>query len=167
MSLVFTVPARGALLLAVLASAAGHAAGEQAQAMATLVAPVAITPAADLAFGRFTPGAGGDVQIAVDGSRASSGAVVLLREGSGQAARFEVSGAASAGFGLRLPETVAVVREGGNETMRVHRFVSSPVQGLLDARGRQALNVGATLTAAARQPPGRYRGSFEVAVEYD
>ena len=165
------------LALASLASLPALAAQATATASGTVVAPIAISAAANLAFGSFAPGTGGTITVSTSGARTAAG-VVALGAGSAAAARFDITGSASTTYAIShsgsavLTNTTGV----GGETMALSKFsdltagnatsgnVSS---GTLDGAGTQSLYVGATLTVGAAQVPGVYTGTVIATVEYN
>lgn len=54
-----------------------HAAQASASASGTVVAPIAISAAANLVFGSFAPGAGGMVTVSTSGVRQASGPILM------------------------------------------------------------------------------------------
>jgi hypothetical protein len=166
---------RGALRLACASAFAvaamstaisSHAASTSADATATVIVPIAITKNADLAFGKFAAGAGGDVVMSTAGARSSTGGIVLSTVTPGNAASFAVSGDANATYAITLPAN-ATLTSGAN-TMTVASFTSNPsTTGTLSAGGTATLLVGGTLSVASAQAAGSYSGSFSVTVEYN
>lgn len=166
-----------ALTAASLASLPAHAAQATATASGTVVTPIAITAAANLAFGSFAAGTGGTITVSTSGERTSSG-VVALGSGSAAAARFDITGSASTTYSITHSGTAVLTNTTGvgGETMALAKFsdlsagnatsgnVSS---GTLDGAGAQSLYVGATLTVSAAQVPGVYTGTVIATVEYN
>jgi spore coat protein U-like protein len=158
--------------LAVIVSSQAMAADATAKAGvgATIVVPIAIEKAQDLEFGSIAPGlSDGTVSVSTDDVRTGSGDLNLLSVGNTpQAAGFVVMGSPEATYTITLPKQINVLNEAGTEKMAVDEFTSNPDgAGVLDAKGRQSLKVGATLHVAASQAAGRYTGNFAVTVEYN
>jgi hypothetical protein len=158
--------------LAVMISAQAMAANATARAGAgaTIVVPIAIEKTVDLEFGSIAPGlSDGTVSVSTDDVRDKAGDLNLLTVGNTPtAAAFVVMGSPEATYTVTLPKQIDVINEIGSEKMAVDEFNSNPDgAGVLDAKGRQALKVGATLHVAAAQAAGRYTGAFEVTVEYN
>ena len=137
---------------------------------ATIVVPIAIEKTQDLEFGSIAPDvAAGTVAVSTDNVRTRTGNVNLLTVGNApQAAGFMVMGSPAATYTITLPTETSVIRDAGDAKMLVDGFVSNPGgAGVLDAKGNQALAVGATLHVDASQRAGRYMGAFDVTVEYN
>ncbi|MES2325043.1 MAG: DUF4402 domain-containing protein [Pseudomonadota bacterium] len=159
-----------------LLPSAAQAAQATATASGTVVTPIAITAAANLAFGSFAAGAGGTITVSTSGARTSSGVVAL--GASAAAARFDITGSASTTYSISHSGTAVLTNTtgGGGETMALAKFsdltagnatsgnVSS---GTLDGAGAQSLFVGGTLTVGAAQVPGVYTGTVIATVEYN
>jgi len=164
------------LAAASLLPGAAQAAQATATASGTVVTPIAITAAANLAFGSFAAGAGGTITVSTSGARTSSGVVAL--GGGAAAARFDITGSASTTYSISHSGTAVLTNTtgGGGETMALAKFsdltagnatsgnVSS---GTLDGAGAQSLFVGGTLTVGAAQVPGVYTGTVIATVEYN
>lgn len=135
------------------------------------VDPTAITltkvTGMDLAFGAVVAsGVLGTVVLAPGGSRTAYNGVSLGAFNGGNPARFAVTGALSALYGITLPGSVTLTAPTGG-SLTVTDFTSSAgASGQLDASGQQTLNVGATLNVAANQPQGSYSGTFSVTTFY-
>ena len=153
-----------------------YAAVGNATATSTVITPITISKAADLAFGTFAPGAGGTITIADNGARTGSG-VILSATAVGGAAVFNVGGEASTGYAithsgtgvltgtsgaaLTLPSTMALAKTSD------HAITTNAASGTLSGLGADVINVGGTLTVAADQPAGNYSGTVIVTVEYN
>lgn len=148
-------------------------------AFASLFAPLAREAGAQqivlsnnrgLDFGRFVAGSGGTVVINPNGSRSRTGGVVLLNSpGAGQAV-YSV-GKSSNGNGAKavivsLPANGSIRLTSGNSSMAVGGFVNAPAALLTVPAGGTTLSLGATLTVAPNQPPGKYTGSFPLIVNF-
>lgn len=126
-----------------------------------------ITSSQSLSFGKFAAG-DGSVTVRPDGSRLTSGQVITLDSGPGQAASFVVTGDPDLTYAVTLPGDGTVTMSDGVNSMQVNSFVSSPVSsGTLSGGGSQLLDVGATLEVGAGQPAGNYSGTFMVVVDYN
>lgn len=126
-----------------------------------------ITNTGDLSFGSFVAGTGGAVVMGFNDARSGTGGVMLLPQGGGTAARFNVTGDFGKTYVITLPATAAL-SDGNNHSMAINEFSSSlGVTGTLSLGGTQSLSVGATLTVSAAQQPGSYTGSFAVTINYE
>lgn len=135
------------------------AANVVSNAEATVVAPIAISSTATLSFGKFSAGSGGTVALSPAGIRSLPGGVVLLTGSTGNAAH-----------AITLPAGGAVLTHESDSarTMSVGAWISEPSgTGRIPGTGSQAVTVGATLAVGEAQAPGRYRGSFNLSVEYN
>lgn len=155
----------------------GHAlaAVGNASAGATVMAPIVVTKAADLSFGKFAIGAGGTITISTSGVRTASGVVPSADGGTMTAAQFVVTGSKDATYSITHGGTTSLSRTSGSETMVLTKFsdltaanatAGSATSGTLST-GTQTIYVGGTLTVAANQAPGDYTGQVSVAVEYN
>ena len=156
------------VLSAGMAFSTAQAASDSANATATVFTPISITNTSDLAFGTFTPGAGGTVVISTSGAASATGGVVLDGTSSTDFAGFNVGGNASDTYAITLPTSTTITDSSTGATMSVASFTSSPSgTSTLSGTGTGALQVGATLTVGANQAAGNYSGTFNVTVEYN
>jgi spore coat protein U-like protein len=154
-----------------------YAASATTTSTATVIEPIAITKAADLVFGDFAPGAGGDVTVATNGSRTATGAILSTAGATPTAAKFDVTGnadstysistsaAASLSDSATTPNTMALtvfsdLTGGGATTGEVS-------SGTLSTGGTQSIYLGGKLTVGATQVAGTYTGDVTVTVEYN
>lgn len=163
---------------AIAASAIGgtaFAAVGTASASATVVAPIVISKTADLSFGTFAIGAGGNVTISTSGVRTSSGVVPSADGGAMTAATFVVSGDKGAAYSITHGGTTSLTRRLGSETMQMTKFsdftganatTGTATSGTLNG-GTQSIYVGGTLNVSPNQAPGDYTGLVSVTVEYN
>jgi hypothetical protein len=160
--------------VAALWLAAFAAAGLVARAACAQQATLANTRGLD--FGRFVAGAGGTVSVDPSGLRSHTGGVILLNGGSPGPAQFTLGSNANGGANgkggankavvISLPPDGSVRLASGAAGMAVNAFVSAPDALLAIPAGGTQLSIGATLSVAAGQPPGKYSGSFSVIVNY-
>lgn len=156
-----------------LAGASAHAAQATASASGTVVAPIAITVATQLAFGSFAPGAGGTVTVSTSGARTATGAV-LMGGASGSAARFNITGEAGTTYSITHGGSTQLT-SGANsmnltkasDLTAANTTSGNVTAGTLDGAGGQSLYVGGTLAVAAAQAPGVYAGTVVATVEYN
>ena len=167
------------LALIVASTAAGvgsssfaNAAAATATASGTVVAPIAITAATNLAFGSFAPGAGGTVTVDTGGARAASGPILMA--GASSAAKFDITG--QAGLTYSIAHSGSTSLSNGTDTMTLTKFSDlagvngtsgNVTAGTLSGSGAQSLYVGGTLTVAANQAAGLYSGNVIATVEYN
>lgn len=160
-----------------LAAVPAHAISDTATASGTVVAPLAITAANNLAFGTFAAQTGGSVTVSTSGARTVGGAVLPIG-GTPGAARFDIVGVANSTYTIVLSGSTTLVNTtgGGAETMALTRTSSltannttsgNVATGLLSAGGLQSLYVGGTLTVASGQVFGVYTGTVIATVEYN
>ncbi len=129
--------------------------------------PPSITVASDLSFGAFYHGsAGGTVTISSDGTRSSTGDIVLLGMGYiFSPARYNVYSNAGTVISVLNGPDVALTWSGFS--MNLHIGTSLPVSPFVNTNPYSVpteLAVGATLTVGppAANPPGTYTGSFDI-----
>jgi hypothetical protein len=128
---------------------------------------VTVTPQ-NLSFGAFSHGpAGGTVSIDPDGSRTSTGSIVLLFLGySFSAAMYEIT--ANPGTVVSILNGPDVSLPGSNGgSMSLHIGNSSPISPFVTTAIPPAttlLYIGGTLTVgnAIANPPGNYSGTFNI-----
>ncbi|MGH8853252.1 MAG: DUF4402 domain-containing protein [Telluria sp.] len=164
-----------AALALALAAAAGSvtAAVATATSSSTVVTPIAISKATDLAFGSFAAGASaGSVTVSTSAARTFTGGVVLMG-GTISAAKFDVTGQNGLNYSIVFGGTTQLTS--GSDTMAFATVsdlsgagaVSGNVSsGTLGASG-QSIYVGGVLTVAANQPAGSYSGSVTATVVYE
>ncbi len=131
--------------------------------------PVTITVTAQqLAFGAFYQGPlGGTVTINPDGSRVSSGDIVLLMLGySFSTALYEVVGNPGTVVSiLNGPDVLLPGSNGGSLTLTIgDSDPASPFVITTIPPTPAMLNIGGTITAGnpASNPPGSYSGTFDI-----
>lgn len=162
-------------VLALAMGSTGSAIAAVANATSTgiVLAPIAITKAADLSFGSFTSSAtAGTVTVSPNNARGVSGGVTAAG-GTSTAARFDVVGSGTSTYSISLSGTSVLTS--GADTMaftRVSDVSASAITtgevttGTLTA-GAQSIFVGGVLTVAANQPAGTYGGTVIATVEYN
>jgi hypothetical protein len=167
----------GAIALSTAAFAGNSfAANASASASGTVIEPIVITKAADLAFGEFAPGAGGTVTVSTSGARTGSGVILSTIGSAPTAAKFDVTGEADATYSIAIspsadlsdtaptPNTMALTTfsdlTAGNAT------TGNVTAGTLTS-GAQSIYVGGELAVGAAQVAGDYTGSISVTVEYN
>ena len=150
-----------------MVSTRAEAATANGTATATIVTPLSIVAAQNLAFGKIAASTGGTVVISAAGVRSKTGAVTLVSTGSTQSqALFNLTGDPNSTYSITLPVT-ATITSGAN-TMTVGTFTSNPpATGTLSANGTQTVNVGGTLTVASGQVAGSYTGTFVFTADYN
>lgn len=155
------------------ATGSALAANATATSSGTVVAPIAITKAADLAFGKFAASTGGSVTVSTSGARTVGGAVVAMTGGTPAAARFDVTGDSGATYSIALSGTTVLTS--GSDTMAFatvsdltagNAVTGNVTSGTLTS-GAQSIYVGGILTVASAQPAGSYAGTVIATVEYN
>jgi len=132
--------------------------------------PVIITanPSQLLAFGAFSPGAsGGTITVAPNGTRSSSGDIVLLSLGYVYTpAMFYVRANHGTVLSLLVSPPVTLTGSGGGTlTLQIAGSLpSSPFVTSLPWPQQTTLLVGGSLTVGntASNPPGNYSGNFSI-----
>lgn len=161
------------MALAIAGAGSAIAANVSATSTSTVVAPIKITKAEDLSFGSFAGGSTpGTVTVSPNGARAAGGGTRLMG-GTVTAAKFDVEGAAGAGYSITLDASAQLTS--GSDTM-AFTTVSDLVGGAITsgnvstgvlAGGAQSIYVGGVLTVGAEQAPGTYTGTVSATVEYN
>ena len=110
-------------------------------------------------FGSFDGGTGGTITIAPNGSRTSTGSVILLT-GITSAAQFEVNqtltGCEIYPLVIKKPNHSTLTEPVGS-TMKMNALTTFPATGVTLIPGTPLIvNVGATITVAAGQAGGTY-----------
>ena len=145
---------------------AAMAAEATGSASATVVAPIAISETASLAFGNVAPtGTEGTVVVDPTGSRSATN--VDLLGGTVSAASFTVSGSGTATYGVTLPTSATLTNDQDSTTMTVSTFTSDAGATPALSGGEDTFSVGATLAVGASQSAGTYTGNYTVSVNYN
>jgi hypothetical protein len=143
-----------------------------AETAATIITPIAINKTVDLNFGNIVANVAGNVTVAPNGSRSSTGPTLpTATPGTITAASFNVTGLANATYAITIENaTFDVTRDGGTETMEVNTIVTSPsATGTLNGTGAETITVGATLAVGLNQAAGLYENDdeLEITVAYN
>lgn len=169
------------LTLAALALAISAAAGSAAAANATatststVIAPIQILKAADLAFGSFAAGSSlGTVTVSTNGTRSKTGGVTLTGGGGISAAKFDVTGSGTLTYSISWTGSSTSLASGG-DTMTFTRVadltgggaVTGDVSSGALTAGAQSIYVGGVLDVGVNQPAGNYSGTVSATVEYN
>lgn len=146
---------------------AQNQASAQADATATIIAPITLTNTADLQFGNVVAStAAGTIVVDTAGGRTWTAGATGISGLPVSAAAFTVGGGANRTFTITLPASTTITN--GAENMTVDTFTSSlGASSVLDGSGAAALAVGGTLTVNANQATGSYSGTFSVTVAYN
>lgn len=137
-----------------------------ANASATVIAPVTLVKTADLLFGAVVASTlyPGTVTVSPAGGRIGSN-LILSSADLGNPASFYLTGNPGVGFSINLPSSIILT--GPGNSMQLTTFTSSPASiGSFNASGNATINVGGTLTVGANQAAGVYSGSFSITVDY-
>lgn len=172
------LPFKLALIAAMTAAGAGAslcaaAADATATASATVVTPIAVTAGANLSFGSFAAGPGGNVTVNTGGVRSASGPI-LSSAAAPSAARFDITG--QGGLTYAITHGGSSTLSNGAASMALAKFSDltgagassgNVLTGMLSPGGTQSLFVGGMLTVAVAQQPGAYSGTVVATVEYN
>lgn len=166
--------ALGAVLVMGLSqnASAQASASKSANGSAMIVTAIAISKVQDLSFGVIVSDAtGGTVTVSEDGTRSTSGPVLLTQSMTGstvQQAKFTVTGATDYVYTITLPTSAVTLTGTGTTppTMTVDTFTSDPSGTGTLTLGTSTLEVGAKLHVGAAQAAGAYTGTFSVTVAY-
>ncbi|MEA4866968.1 MAG: DUF4402 domain-containing protein [Rikenellaceae bacterium] len=144
-----------------------------ARATAEVIVAINAVEGAILNFGRFSPeDGGGEIRVLPDGTRTSSGSVVL---GGGlyNPATFYITGQPEYTVAITLPSTPILLTNSLNgRTMEVHNWTSAPSldsEVTLSTNGNLNLSLGATLKVGdiSDNPVGVYSGTYVVTFSYN
>lgn len=160
-----------ALLFSLYASVVqlpAYSATATATVTVNVISTIGLNNLSGMVFGDISSSASaGIVLLNTSGSRIATGGVTINSAVPGGAATFDVIGDPNASYAITLPTSVVLTNPSGN-SMLVDNFTSTPVfYGLLDAGGRQSLQVGARLNVTNNQVFGAYTGLMSVTVEYN
>jgi hypothetical protein len=170
-SLKFALACAFALGATTIGGSAAAANNDSANASGTVVAPIAIAKATDLAFGSFIAGtAVGTVSVNTDGARTVGGDVVAAG-GVPTAAVFNITGAANATYTIAYDAGVTLTGPGTAMALTqvsdlTGAGASAPGTGTL-APAAASLYIGGTLAVGANQLAGAYSGSLTATVNYN
>jgi len=148
----------------------------QAEVLEALI----VTPGADLNFGAFTPGVGGDIVVSPDGVAATTTTGPVL---FGTDARGTVTVDGTDGRSVQVSVTVLLnPTEAGGATMTLNNltcgsddtatsFGAAPCSFVMPIAGGPAsttqVGIGGTLTVGAGQTVGTYTGTVAVTAAYN
>ena len=141
-----------------------QAAGDNGNATATIIAPIAIANTTDLAFANVVASGDADtVVVSPAGGRTCGG--FLTCAGTVSAGAFAVTGGSGATYAITLPASTTVTF--GANNMTVSAFTSTPSGTGTLTGGAETVSVGATIQVGASQAQGSYTGTYSVTVEYN
>lgn len=169
-----TIVVTAIALSAATFAANSYAAADTATGTATVIVPIAIAKATDIAFGNFTAGGGGTVIVSTSNARTKTGTVILSTIGSTPtAAKFNVTGAGAATYGITYTPDATLASGVNSMALAICSDLTAAgtttgtvATGTLTA-GAQSIYVGGTLTVGATQVAGAYTGNVIVTVEYN
>jgi len=121
------------------------------------------TQASPLNFGDLLVSGAGSAVIGTDSSRYTNG-LVIPANGLVSAAELVVTGCKEQPYAISVQPSTTLYSATGS--MIVDGFITNPILGLLDLKGKQSLFIGGTLHISAAQVAGTYSGSFLVEVIY-
>ena len=161
------------LALAIAGSGSASAATVNAASTSTIVAPINITKAVDLAFGSFAASASaGTVTLTPGGGRTVDGGVTEIASSTATAAKFDVTG--QAGFTYSISITGTPLTSGANSMaftpvsdLTGGTATSGNVTAGVLTGGAQSIFVGGVLNVGASQAAGDYTGSVTALVNYN
>ncbi len=136
-----------------------QAATANADARATILAPVIVTNTSALDFGLIAAGPASSVTVSTAGARTCGAGLVCT--GATTAANFTVVGVVGQTVGVSVPANVTLASGTNNMTATLNGSAASI---LLD--GTDAFSVGGVLGVGANQAAGAYTGTFTVTVNY-
>ncbi len=126
-----------------------------------------------LSFGTIAPDtqASGRVRVSASRDGASYCGRPLHCFSRGTRGRFRLSSTRTRYVYVHLPHQ-AVLTNNQGDRMHMHSFTMSGRNffrriGVLYRDVPTSIGIGATLSVRAQQPPGHYRGSYEIAVNYE
>jgi hypothetical protein len=140
-------------------------------ASATIVGTLTIANAGDMTFGNMTSPVGAST-VTLDAASVATplGGVALLGGITPAAAKYHVTGTATATYTITLPNS-AVTLAYGAITMTIDNFVSSYAGtsniGTIKGSATDDFTVGARLNVGAGQAPGKYEGTYDVSIAYN
>ena len=144
---------------------------------ATVIVPIAITKSADLIFGKFAPNDGGEVTVATDGARTTTGPILSGSGATPTAAQFDVTGDNDSTYGITWSGVAVLTGDDtGTSTMALSRISALSADGAttgvvgtgtLGTGGAQSIYLGGTLAVGASQADGNYIGDVTATVEFN
>jgi hypothetical protein len=143
---------------------------------ATVIVPIAITKSADLVFGKFAPGGGGEVTVATDGARTATGPILSISGSTPTAAKFNVTGDKNSTYGITWGGAAVPTDSVSSETMALSKIsdltasgatTGEVSSGTLNGSGAQTIYLGGELTVTSGQADGTYTGDVTATVEYN
>jgi hypothetical protein len=158
-----------------LSGGATAATTANATATATVVTPIAVAKSTDLVFGSFYPGATtGTVDVNTNGTRTVTGGVVAATGATATAAKFDVTGQASAAYTVSYASGVTLTGPGTAMALtQISDFSGAggaatlATAGTLSAGGTQSIYLGGSLAVGANQVAGAYTGTISATVVYN
>ena len=157
--------------VSVMATAQITSSSATASSSATIIKPIKIVKNLDLTFGSIaTSSAAGTVTISADAianPTAALGVALAPTTGTRQAAKFTISGEKGVNYGVTMPATTTLTRDGGSETMTVTLSKNLATTGNTLGASDATLYVGGVLAVVANQASGVYNGEFAITVQYE
>ena len=150
--------------------------GADSNSSATVIVPIEITKKTDLVFGKFAPGAGGDVTVATDGARTTTGPILSVSGATPTAAKFDVTGDNDSTYGITWSGVAELTNSGSTETMLLTKISDLTAggatsgetsSGTLSGTGAQSIYLGGPWAVGASQADGNYIGDVTATVEYN
>jgi hypothetical protein len=160
--------------LVVLLASRNEVQAVEAGATALISSPIGVTVLSDLDFGTIIPASAAAGTVIIDpdtGVRSLTGGVTLVNSTYGPAL-FAVIGPAGKPYHVQFVNNTITINNPAGATMQVTNFsTNSELNGSknykFDAAGNASFKVGGTLTVAANQAKGLYKGTFAVNVNYN
>ena len=168
-----------ALTIAALSLAFGGAAAAQSSTQstsgsATIIQPITLTKATDLAFGKIMRPSSGSNVVQINettGTRtASGGGNAALIASTVSRASYSVAGEGGQTYSINVPATFDMTRSGTSDTVTVTltaTATSGTLSGTIGSAGASSFGVGGSFPVASTTATGAYTGSFDVTVAYN
>lgn len=150
----------------------GNNSTQTGSALAQIAAPITLRATAQMNFGSFAqPTTGGTIVLSPYGTiTATTGDlgydIAIAQTTTRSAAAFSVTGIPGAIY--TISGVAQVTLSNGSATITLGQFTTNATFaiGQIGSNGTSSFNIGGTLTAAAGQPTGVYRGTFPITVTY-
>jgi Mat/Ecp fimbriae major subunit len=142
---------------------------DDAEAGATIIAPLTLTNDLSLEFGKIVKsGTGGNVVITASDApnRTPDGDLTFIAGDTWRPAQFTVTGDNDETFQITKPATITLDGP-GTANMIITTSISGLETGVQTVGGSYTFYIGGSLAVAADQVIGDYSGQYEVTVQYE